>query len=31
MVELVNENTNDPDIINYMIKFLIGNEMVVAK
>ena len=31
MVELVDENSNDPDIKNYMIKFLIGKKMVVTK
>ena len=31
MVELVDINTNDPDIIRYIIEFLIGNDMVVTK
>ena len=31
MVELVDINTNDPDRIKYIIKFLIGNTMIVTK
>ena len=31
MVELVVVDTNDPDIINYITKFLRGNKVVVTK
>ena len=31
MVELLDVNKNDPDSINYIIKFLRGNRMVVTK
>ena len=31
MVELVDINTNDPDIINYIIKLLRGNTMKETK
>ena len=31
MVELADVNTNDPYSIKYIIKFLRGNKMVVAK
>ena len=31
MVELVDVNKNDPDITNYIIKFLVLNTMLVTK
>ena len=31
MVDLVDVNTNDPDSIKYIIKFLRGDTMVVTK
>ena len=31
MVDLVDRNTNDPDITKYSIKFLRGNTMIVIK
>ena len=31
MVELVDINTNDPNIIKYIIKFLIWNTIIVTK